>query len=297
MQPTKEVKQYYYSQIFRLKSRFAVNWLCELFDVSRSGYYKWLQRDGRLNRYKKTQAYLDELVAEIHKQHPTSGYRAINGRIRQTTGWVICDFSVLRSMQRLHIQAKGRKTRYTANYGLENEKFPNVLCRQFTAQQPLQKIVTDITQFRHRGTNYHFVCFLDLFNNEILEWNVGETETMDLILPPLRRLLKHKKMSTENPMLLHSDQGSQYSSAGYVSLLKQYNVIQSMSRAGTPRDNAVMESIFGWFKDFLRYEYLRKSSDDDIHSILSEAVYEFNTYRPSCKLNYISPVQFRLRQS
>jgi transposase InsO family protein len=60
-------------------------------------------------------------------------------------------------------------------------------------------------------------------------------------------------MSTENPMLLHSDQGSQYSSTGYVSLLKESNVIQSMSRTGTPRDNAEI----GWFKDFLRYEYLK----------------------------------------
>jgi Transposase and inactivated derivatives len=95
-------------------------------------------------------------------------------------------------------------------------------------------------------------------------------------------------------MLLHSDQGSQYSSAGYVSLLKQYNVIQSMSRAGTPRDNAVIESVFGWFKDFLRVEYLRGSSEN-IVSLLAKAVHEFKFFHPSHKLNYLSPVQFRLQ--
>ena len=97
-------------------------------------------------------------------------------------------------------------------------------------------------------------------------------------------------------MLLHSDQGSQYSSAGYISLLKQYNVIQSMSRAGTPHDNAVIESVFGWFKDFLRHEYLKQSSDN-IVSILTKAIYEFNSFRPSYKLNYIRPVQYRLEQA
>ena len=93
MCPTKEIKQYYYSQIYRLQTKFAINWLCELFQVSRSGYYKWIVRD-KLNGYEQTRMYLDELVAEIHEQHPTSGYRAINSRIRQTTGWVICDLSV-----------------------------------------------------------------------------------------------------------------------------------------------------------------------------------------------------------
>lgn len=220
MQPTKEVKQYFYSRIFQLKTRFAVNWLCELFHVSRSGYYKWLHSHGNVNRYWQTQICLDKLAAEIHKQHPASGYRAVNGRIQQTTGWVICDLSVLKSMQRQNIRAQGRKTRYTANYGLENEKFPNILNRQFTSAVPFQKVVTDITQFRYQGTSCHLVCYLDLFNSEILEWGVSKTETMDLILTPLRRLLERKKMSMETSMLLHSDQGAQYSSAGCISLLK-----------------------------------------------------------------------------
>ncbi|GKH51270.1 hypothetical protein CE91St46_23810 [Eubacteriales bacterium] len=69
-----------------------------------------------------------------------------------------------------------------------------------------------------------------------------------------------------------------------------------MSRVGTPRDNAVIERIFEWFKEFLRYEYLRYSTDDSIVSVLTKAIYEFNTSRPSHKLNYISPVQYRLQQ-
>ena len=291
----KEVKQYYYAEIEKLSKRFAVIWLCEIFGLSRSGYYKWLQRKGQENRYQKTQRILDEHIAALHKAHPSSGYRALNARLRTETGWVVCDLCVLRSMQRLSIRAKVRKNRACARAGLEHTKFPNILARQFSAERPFCKVVTDITHFSYKKRNYAFVCFLDLFNNEILEWNVHTDESMDLIIPPLRRLLKTKQMSTELPMLLHSDQGSQYSSAGFCALLKKYNVTQSMSRAGTPRDNAVMESVFGWFKDFLKADFFPYSSEP-IEVVLAKAVHEFNFHRPSHKLHYKSPVQFKLEQ-
>lgn len=118
---------------------------------------------------------------------------------------------------------------------------------------------------------------------------------MQLVLPPLRRLLARKRISNDHPVLLHSDQGSQYSSAGYHSLLKSHNVTQSMSRAGTPHDNAVMESILGWFKEFLRAEYLCRSSEP-IRPLLDKAVFEFNHFRPSFKLHYKSPIQFKTEQ-
>ena len=295
MPPTKEVKRYYYAEIERLNQHFAISWLCQLFGVSRSGYYKWKQRKGNLNRYEETQRILDSYIAALHKEHPSSGYRALNGRLRSETGWIVSNISVLRSMQRLSIQAKVRKSRNAATEGEEHEKYPNVLNREFSAERPLSLVVTDITHFYYRRKRYAFVCYLDLFNNEILEWNVRTDETMELILPPLRRLLKRKKMSTDSPMLLHSDQGSQYSSAGYSSLLQKYNVIQSMSRAGTPKDNAVMESIFGWFKEFLCADFFPASSMP-IEELLSRAIYEFNHFRPSHKLQYKSPVQFRVEQ-
>ena len=295
MPPTKEVKQYYFSQIERLHRRFSVGWLCELFGVSRSGYYKWRNRKAGLNRWQLAQQLLDKEISELHKEHPSSGYRALNARLRRKTGWVVCDLSVLRSMQRLHIRAKTRKNRPAPTVGTENTKFPNILNRQFTAAQPLSRIVTDITHFYYRKQHYFFICYLDLFNNEILEWNVRTDETMQLVLPPLRRLLQRKRTSNDCPMLLHSDQGSQYSSAGFHSLLKLYNVTQSMSRAGTPHDNAVMESVFGWFKEFLRAEYLNRS-DEPIQQILEKAVFEFNHFRPAYKLHYKSPVQFKIEQ-
>ena len=97
---------------------------------------------------------------------------------------------------------------------------------------------------------------------------------------------------TEHQVLLHSDQGVQYSSAGYCNLLKEYNAIQSMSRAGNPHDNAVMESFWGRFKDTLR-KHFRYWESDDLSATIEQAIYYFNNERPIRKLNGKPPVLFR----
>ena len=110
-------------------------------------------------------------------------------------------------------------------------------------------------------------------------------------MKPAERLLK-RQMSTKHQVLLHSDQGVQYSSAGYCSLLKEYNAIQSMSKAGSPHDNAVMESFWGRFKDTLR-KHFRFCESDDLRATIERAIYYFNNERPIRKLNGKPPVLFR----
>lgn len=293
MPPTKEVKQYYYGRIEQLHLPYSVSLLCQLFGVSRSGYYKWLRRRGTLNRYQVSQQILDSHISVLHEAHPSSGYRALRSRLQSETGWVVCNLSVLRSMRRLAIQATLRRTR-RSTAGEEHETFPNVLDRQFYASYPLTKIATDITHFRYHRRKYAFICFLDLYNNEILEWNVGTKESLDFILPPLKRLLARERPK-DMELILHSDQGKQFASASYTYLLEQNEVTQSMSRVATPRDNAVIESIFGWFKEFLWADYF-PGATMPIRELLEKAVYDFNHSRPSHRLNYVSPVQFRTAQ-
>ncbi|GAV22943.1 IS3 family transposase, partial [Carboxydothermus pertinax] len=227
----------------KLKEKFSVEWLCELFGVSRSGYYKWLGRKDTLNRYQQQQANLDNLVKEIHSKHPSYGYRSVRAAILRSTGWKVSNISVLKSMKRLGIKSLARRKKYNFKKGSEHKIFPNILNRDFQSNKPFEKIATDITHLNYKGKKYYLACYLDLFNNEILEWNVQDKEDNYLILEPMERLLKNKRMNTDSPLVLHSDQGSQYSSLSFISLLEQYNVTQSMSRAGNPRDNAVMESF------------------------------------------------------
>jgi len=268
--------------------------LCELYSVSRSGYYKWTKRDGQLNRYEKAQRQLDEHVKDIHAHYPSMGYRQIRDTLLLQTGWRVCDLSVWQAMRRLHIQGYTRKSKYPPRPGNEHEIYPNLLNREFHAPFPMQKIVSDITYIKHRGKWFFLVCYLDLFNNEIVEWQLSNTFDNTVVIQPAKRLLEKAKC-TGLPVLLHSDQGSQYVSAGYCALLREYNAIQSMSRAGTPRDNAVMESFIGRFKDVLRFHF-RYWQTDDLKQIIENAIHYFNCIRPVRKLNGKPPAQFRIEQ-
>ncbi|MBQ3900634.1 MAG: IS3 family transposase, partial [Clostridia bacterium] len=271
----------------------SVKELCEVYEVSRSGYYKWLKRKGTLNSYEKKQKELDYYVADVHSHYPSQGYRAIADTLLNQYGWVVTDVSVWKSMKRLGIHGYIRRTKKDdEGSGEEHDRYPNVLNRNFHSDAPMKKVVTDVTYIEHKNKWYYLAVYLDLFNNEILEYELGDTFDNFLVMRPAKRLLEKAK-STDSPILLHSDQGVQYSSAGYCNLLKSYNTIQSMSRAGTPRDNAVIESFFGRFKDVMssHFQYWKC---DDIRKVVDDTVYYFNFIRPVRKLNKKPPVQFRI---
>ena len=269
--------------------------LCEVYEVSRSGYYKWLKRKGTLNRYEIQQRELDYYVADIHSHYPSQGYRSIADTLLNMYGWIVTDVSVWKSMKRLGITGYMRQQKSPETEGSEHIRYSNILNREFNAEKPMQKIVTDVTYIKHKGKWHYLACYLDLFNNEILDYELSDTFDNFLVMKPAKRILEKAK-STETQILLHSDQGVQYSSAGYCNLLKSYNVIQSMSRAGTPRDNAVIESFFGRFKDVLRshFQYWKR---DDLQKVIDEAVYYFNYIKPVRKLKRKPPVQYRLEQA
>lgn len=270
----------------------SVKELCKVYEVSRSGYYKWVKRKGTLNRYEIAQRELDCYVIDIHSHFPSQGYRTISDTLLNLYGWIVSDVSVWKSMKRLGIQGYVRKQKYPNTIGAEHNRFANILNREFYANKPLQKVVTDVTYIKHKNKWYFFACYLDLYNNEILDYELSDSFDNFLVMKPAKRLLEKAK-STETPILLHSDQGVQYSSAGYCNLLKSYNVIQSMSRAGTPKDNAVIESFFGRFKDVLR-SHFQYWKCDDLEKVVADAVHYFNYIKPLRKLKRKPPVQYRL---
>ena len=284
--------QQIYACVERESKNRSVKELCDIYEVSRSGYYKWLKRKGTANRYEKWQKELDYYVADIHSHYPSQGYRSIADTILNLYGWVVSDVSVFRSMRRLGIKGFTRRQKLPNIPGAEHDRFANILNRNFHSDAPMKKIVTDVTYIKHKGKWYYLACYLDLFNNEILDWELSDTFDNFLVMRPAKRILEKTK-STDTQILLHSDQGVQYSSAGYCNLLKSYNIIQSMSRAGTPRDNAVIESFFGRFKDVMssHFQYWKC---DDITKVVSDTVHYFNYVKPLRKLNKKPPVQYRI---
>lgn len=235
---------------------------------------------------------VDGYVADIHTHNPDMGYRQVRDTLELKFGLKLCDPTVWRSMQRLCIHGYTRKRKQPTSYaGLEHTRYSNVLARNFHSDAPMCKIVTDVTYLKHRGKWFYLAAYLDLFNNEIVEWELSDIFDNLLVMRPAQRLLQ-KIESTTHQVLLHSDQGVQYSSAGFCNLLSEYNVIQSMSRAGNPYDNAVMESFWGRFKDVLRYRF-HYWEHDNLSCVIADAIHYFNFSRPIRKLNGKPPALFR----
>ena len=164
------------------------------------------------------------------------------------------------------------------------------------ATKPLEIVVSDMTCIKHKGTYWEWTYLLDVFNNEIIASSVTNKVGSNLPYYHCLEYLIEKKKEQTYPVTLHTDQGSVYSSAGFYQTHKDYtNIIRSMSRAGTPTDNPIMESLNGWIKEEMRIDFNLKSVEG-IPSFIEKYVHYFNNERLSYKLNYKTPVQYRIEQ-
>ena len=158
---------------------------------------------------------------------------------------------------------------------------------------PLQCVVSDMTAFYLKGVYYELTLFMDIWNNEILSYSLS-TRKGDRItyICGLDGLINIKKNYPNLEMVLHTDQGSVYSSKSFNELLPLYNIVNSMSRAGTPTDNAAMEAINGWIKAEI-FNDLHITSNENIECEIADYIVFFNEERPAYSLNYLTPKQYR----
>ena len=151
------------------------------------------------------------------------------------------------------------------------------------------------TERRRNGDLYEWSYILDTFNNEIISSHIsskpGDRRPYFECLEDLKKKIEEKKA----PIVLHTDQGAVYSSRAFADAHKDYNIIHSMSRAGTPKDNAIIESINGWIKAELTTDF-QYWKWNDLEKGIERYVKYFNTERPAYALNYKSPVQYKTEQ-
>lgn len=140
-----------------------------------------------------------------------------------------------------------RTKKYNSYRGTVGKVTHNLLNRRFKTDRPLQKVVTDVTELRWGNQTTeeraYFTAYIDLYNREILEWDINRRPTVNFVTRPLERLVLNRPTLSYR-MTIHSDQGFQYQNFRYIDILKQHRVFQSMSRKATCLDNAVAESIF-----------------------------------------------------
>lgn len=281
-----------------MKDRYSVKMLCQLLDVSRSGYYKWKSRKGKLNSYEKDRLILTELLQETHQKHPSYGYHRLAISVFKDTGWIFSHNLAHKCCKHAGIHSSARKYRKYKYPGEESIKFNNLVKGRWRVDEPLKLVTSDMTMFKSNGKWYEWTLLVDAFNNEIIAHSLtdrpGDTKPYYDCLNVLMDIAGTKKEKTA-PITLHTDQGAVYSSSAFCMAHKEYNIIRSMSRVGTPTDNPKIEAINGWIKEEL-YNDFDLSNADDVEAVINEYVKYYNEERPAYSLNYKSPVQYRIER-
>jgi len=263
--------------------------------VNKSGYYKWRRRKDKLNRYEQDRLLLTKLLREEHKKHPSHGYHRLAEGVFKKTGWVFSHNLAHKCCKQAGILSKARKYHHKKS-GDENVKFPNTVKGKWNAEQPLRIVVSDMTIFHNKGRKWEWTILVDTFNNEILAHQAtpiqGSTKPYYHCLDQLKLLVGKESEEQTPQVVLHTDQGSVYSSQAFQRAHEHYNILRSMSRVGTPTDNPIIEALNGWMKEELYLDF-GLANAQNVPKLLEEYVYYFNHERPAAALGYKSPVQYK----
>jgi len=224
--------------------------MCEFFGVSRAGYYAWRKR---IEREDPDVERLQAVQAVYQASHKIYGFRRITMQLQDSYGLRINHKAVLRLMRKLGIRSVARKLvpyRKVEELGTYH-RYANLLERDFSAYAPNQKWVTDITYIRLEKGWAFLSIIKDLFDGFIVGSVLHDRNDIPLVLRTLQQAKENEKVT--DGLVLHSDQGTQYTSQAYHVLTSQYNISPSMSRRGNCWDNAPAENFFSHLKE----EYLR----------------------------------------
>lgn len=190
----------------------------------------------------------------------------------------------------LGLVCRVRIKKYKSYKGEVGKIAPNLLERDFSANKPNEKWVTDVTEFSLFGEKLYLSPILDLYNSEIISYNLSRTPNFPQTVAMLEMAFEH--LPDNSNLILHSDQGWQYQMKGYQTMLCDKGIRQSMSRKGNCLDNAVMENFFGHLKSELLY-LANFSSVEHFVSELVDYLDYYNNRRIKAKLQGLSPVQYR----
>lgn len=235
-----------------------------------------------------------EVIQQIFDEHEGRyGYRRITLELRKK-GFGLNHKTVRRLMNEMGIKSLVRMKKYRSYRGEVGKTAPNILERDFKASKPNEKWVTDVTEFKLFGEKLYLSPILDLFNGEIIAYNIESRPVFPLVTKMLDQAFSRLKEG-DTP-ILHSDQGWHYRMPKYHQLLAKNTITQSMSRKGNCLDNAVIENFFGLLKSELLY--LKEfESMEHFRRELEKYIHYYNHKRLKVKLKGLSPVQYRIQSS
>ena len=270
--------------IYRHKDKYSISEMCRFFEVSRSGYYGYVSR---MNMPAKDLPLAEKIQECQDKCGKTYGYRRVHIWLERQ-GIHHNPKTVLRVMQKYSLLSLVRRKKYR-NYGEYLHRYPNLLNRDFKAERPNQKWVTDISYIKTAQGTLYLSVIRDLYDNSIVSYKTGTEQNINLVLQTIREAKKKEKVTAE--LQLHSDQGFQYTSHGYYRLTKSYNITPSMSRKGNPYDNALAENFFSILKTECIYR-IKLKTFDEARLIIDEYIHFYNHERIQLKTK-LTPLEKR----
>ena len=274
--------------IWELRHEFKIGLLIDIAKIPRSTYYYYSKQfnDTKQDKYA-------EIKTEIRRIYDNSkgryGYRRITKELRKTHR--INHKTVQRLMRKMGIFCCVRMKKYRSFRGEVGKAAPNLLERDFKADKPNQKWVTDVTEFALFGTKIYLSPILDLFNGEVVAYNLSRRPDFNQVTDMLNKAFA--KIPDNTNLILHSDQGWQYRHKHYRKMLEDKGIRQSMSRKGNCLDNACAENFFGLLKSELLYLKKFTSAEHFIEE-LQAYIEWYNNKRIKLRLG-MSPVEYRLK--
>ena len=254
--------------------------------MPRSTYYYYVKKSKEPDKYANIK---NEIHAIYHENRGRYGYRRITLEL-QNRGYCINHKTVQRLMKELGIKCMVRIKKYRSYKGEVGKIAPNIIQRDFSATAPNQKWTTDITEISLFGTKIYLSPILDMYNGEIISYNISERPVLGQVMDMLDQAFE--KIPDNTGLIFHSDQGWQYQHKRYQKMLADKGIRQSMSRKGNCLDNACAENFFGLLKTELLYlqEFM---SVEHFISELTEYIEWYNNKRIKLKLDGLSPVDYR----
>lgn len=225
--------------------------MCKFFEVSRSGYYDFVKR---LGKPEKDADLAKEIQICRDTTDKTYGYRRVWLWLKRK------DIhknpkTILRVMKKYGLLSEIRRRRKWVNLGQQVHKYKNLLARQFRADRPNAKWVTDISYIHTKEGVLYLSMIRDLYDNSIVAYKTSSRQTVSLVLDTIRLAMKKEKKRVAAELQLHSDQGFQYTSQAYYNLTQSYGITPSMSRRGNCYDNAMAENFFSILKTECIYRH------------------------------------------
>jgi len=263
--------------------------MCKFFEVSRSGYYKYVHR---LNKPAKDFEIAEKIRSkrEENSLYKTYGYRRMkiwldSEQIHRNPK------AVLRIMRKYDMLSEIRRRKRWVKMGEQLHKYENLLNRDFHADRPDQKYATDISYiFTDEGILY-LSMIRDLYDNSIVAYKTGTQQTVNLVLDTIQLAMKKINKEAAAELQLHSDQGFRYTSKAYYELTKEYGITPSMSRRGNCYDNAMAENFFGILKTECIYRHKPKTFEE-ANKMIDDYIYFYNHERIQLKTG-MAPLTLR----